>query len=81
MPLWILLIPFAIFLLVFLIFSLVDLINAWRFRSGFISAVFLIAIYLAGSAAILFVTYTILSPVDWMQHVGLGVSFSPTIAL
>ena len=72
MPLWLLLIPYAIFLLIFAIFSLVDLLNAWRFRSGYGSAVFLIFLFLAGTACILFVTYDLLTPVDWLQKVGLG---------
>jgi hypothetical protein len=80
MPLWLLLIPYAIFLLVFALFSLVDLLNVWRLRSGMISASFLILFYLAGTAGIFFITYTLLSPVDWFQTIGLGVSFTlPTL--
>jgi hypothetical protein len=80
MPLWLLLIPYAIFLLVFALFSLVDLLNVWRLRSGMISASFLILFYLAGTAGIFFITYTLLSPVDWFQTIGLGVSFAlPTL--
>jgi hypothetical protein len=70
MPLWLLLIPYAIFLLVFAAFSLVDVLNAWRFRSGMISAFFLIIVYLAGVAAILAFTFIALSPIDWLQPVG-----------
>jgi len=77
MPLYILLIPYAIFLLIFLIFSLVDLMNAWRFRTGFFSASFLILAYLAGTAVIVFVTYNLLSPVDWFQVIGVGLKFTP----
>ena len=77
MPLWLLLIPYALFLLIFLIFSLVDLMNAWRFRTGFFSASFLILAYLAGTAVIVFVTYNLLSPVDWFQVIGVGLKFTP----
>ncbi len=77
MPLWLLLIPYAIFLLVFLIFSLVDLLNAWRFRSSFFSASLLIATYLAGTGFILLITYNLLMPVDWTQVIGAGLKFSP----
>jgi hypothetical protein len=73
MPLWLLLIPYAVFLLIFAAFSLVDVLNAWRFRSGFFSASFLIIIYLAGTAFILLTTYILLSPIDWMQQVGAGI--------
>jgi hypothetical protein len=74
MPLWLLLIPYALFLLVFLVFSAVDLLNAWRFRSGMISATLLILVYLAGAAAILFATYIMIAPIDWMQNIGIGIS-------
>jgi len=77
MPLWLLLIPYAIFLPIFLIFSLIDLLNAWRFRTGFFSASFLVLAYLAGSAAIVFITYRFLSPIDWFQTVGFGLKFAP----
>jgi hypothetical protein len=76
MSLWLLLIPYAIFLLVFLVFSLIDIANAWRFRSGFVSSSFLIVAYLAGCAFILLATYVILSPLDWSQQVGLNASTS-----
>lgn len=79
MPLWLILIPYAIFLLVFLVFSLIDIANAWRFRSGFISSSFLIFVYLAGCAIILLGTYLVLSPIDWMQVVGFGAA--PTLTL
>jgi hypothetical protein len=81
MPLWFLLIPFALFLLVFLIFSIIDLANAWRFRSGFFSAAFLILAYLAGTSVILGIAYSFLSPVDWAQSVGLGISLPASIVL
>ncbi len=77
MPLWILLIPYLIFLPIFLIFSLVDLLNAWRFRTGFFSASFLMLAYLAGTAGIMLITYHFLSPVDWLQTIGAGIKFSP----
>jgi hypothetical protein len=77
MPLWLLLIPYAIFLLIFLVFSLVDLLNAWRFRSGFFSASLLIVAYLAGTGFILLITYNLLMPVDWFQVIGAGLKFSP----
>jgi len=77
MPIYLLLIPYALFLLIFLVFSLVDLINAWRFRTGFFSASFLILAYLAGTAVIIFVTYNLLSPVDWFQVIGAGIKFTP----
>jgi len=79
MPLWLLLIPYAIFLLVFAAFSLVDILNAWRFRSGFFSALLLIALYLAGTALILLGSFIVLSPIDWMQNVGVGMNVSPTL--
>ena len=81
MPLWLLLIPYALFLLVFLIFSLVDLANAWRFRSGFFSAAFLILVYLAGTAGILYLAYTFLAPVDWFQQIGVGLSLPTSLTL
>jgi len=81
MPLWLLLIPFALFLVVFLVFSLVDVANAWRFRSGFFSASFLILSYLAGTFIILGIAYTLLSPVDWMQTIGLGISINSPVTL
>jgi hypothetical protein len=77
MPLYILLIPYALFLLIFLVFSLVDLLNVWRFRSGFLSASFLVLMFLAGTAGIFFITYSLLSPVDWFQLVGAGLKFTP----
>ncbi len=70
MPLWLLLIPYALFLVVFALFSLVDLYHAVRFRSGWFSAFVLVLVYLAGTAGILFVSYLLLSPVDWMSSVG-----------
>ncbi len=70
MPLWFLLIPLAIFLAVFAVFSLVDLLNAWRFRSGAISAGLLIVVFIAGTAVILAASYFTLSEVDWMQRIG-----------
>jgi hypothetical protein len=76
MPLWFLLIPYALFLLVFLVFSLVDLVNAWRFRSGMISASFLILAYLSGTAVILLATFYFAAPVDWMQRIGFGLTSS-----
>ncbi len=79
MPLWLLLIPYAVFLLIFAAFSLVDLLNAWRFRSGFFSAIFLILVYCAGAAFILLSTYVLLSPIDWMQNVGMGIR--PSLSL
>jgi hypothetical protein len=77
MPIWILLIPYVIFLPIFLVFSLVDLLNAWRFRTGFFSASFLIIVYLAGTAGIVLITFYFLSPVDWTQTVGAGIKFAP----
>ena len=73
MPLWILLIPYALFLVVFAFFTLIDLANLWRFRSGFFLAAFLSIIYLGGAAAVLFLTYALLAPVDWAQTVGFSV--------
>ncbi len=72
MPLWLLLIPYAVFLLIFLVFSFVDLANAWRFRSGFFSASMLSIIYLSGSLVILYASYSFLSQVDWTQTIGVG---------
>jgi hypothetical protein len=70
MPLWILLIPYALFLLIFGVFSLIDLYHAVRFRSGFFSGVFLVLFYLAGTAGILYLTATLLLPLDWSAHIG-----------
>jgi succinate dehydrogenase hydrophobic anchor subunit len=72
MPLWLLLIPYAIFLIIFVIFSLVNLYHAWRFRTGFISSIFLIAFYLAGTGALAYASYVLLLPIDWSQTIGLG---------
>jgi hypothetical protein len=72
MPLWLLLIPYAIFLLVFGVFSLVDLLNVWRFRTGFSSATFLVFVYILGTALILYTTYDLAVNVDWFQKIGLG---------
>lgn len=74
MPLWLLLIPYAIFLLIFGVFSLVDLLNAWRFRTGFSSATFLILVYLVGTALIIYTTYDLVASVDWFQKIGLGIT-------
>ncbi len=79
MPRWFLLIPYSLFLLVFLVFSLVDLANAWRFRSGMISASLLILTYLAGTALILLGTFYFAAPVDWMQRIGLNAATSLTL--
>lgn len=79
MPLWFLLIPYALFLLIFLAFSLVDLVNAWRFRSGMISASLLILTYLAGTALILLVTFYFAAPIDWSQRIGLSAATSLTL--
>jgi|GEM_PF-2380577 len=73
MPLWLLLVPYALFLAVFVIFSLIDLWHAWRFRSGFFSAVVLILIYLAGSAGILYLSFLLLAPLEWTRTVSFGV--------
>jgi hypothetical protein len=70
MPLWILLIPYALFLFVFGVFSLVDLYHAIRFRSGMISAFFLTVLYLAGTLGILYLSFLLLSPVDWTRTIG-----------
>lgn len=77
MPLWILLIPYALFLLVFVVFSLIDLWHAWRFRSGFLFAIFLIFVYLAGTTGILYLTLLLLTPVDWMQSIGYSIPRTP----
>ena len=80
MPLWLLLAPYAVFLLVFAVFALVDLANLWRFRSGFFSAAFVTIIFLAGTAAIIYGTYYLLSPVDWTQNIGINTTLTlPTI--
>lgn len=80
MPLWILLIPYAIFLLVFLLFSFVDMANTWRFRTSFFSATMLTLVYLSGSAILLYGSYIFLLQIDWMQTVGAGISFTlPTL--
>jgi len=79
MPLWLLLIPYAIFLLVFLAFSSVDVLNAWRFRSGLFSASFLIVVFLAGTAFILLSTYVLLSPIDWLQNIGVSIGSAATL--
>jgi hypothetical protein len=79
MPLWLLLIPYAIFLAVFGVFSLVDVLNAWRFRSGAISASFLILVFLAGIAIIFAATYFVLGGVDWAQRI--GPDLAPALAL
>lgn len=75
MPLWLLLAPYAIFLLVFTIFALVDLANLWRFRSGFVSAMVVTILFLAGTLAILYGTYYLLSPLDWTQNININFSF------
>ncbi len=72
MPLWILLIPYALFLLIFGIFSLIDVYHAIRFRSGIISATLLILFYLAGTVGILYVSFLLLMPVDWTQAIGVS---------
>lgn len=79
MPLWLLLIPYAIFLAVFGIFSLVDVLNAWRFRSGAISAGLLIVVFIAGIAFIFSATYVLLGEVDWMHKI--GPNLAPALSL
>jgi hypothetical protein len=81
MPLWLLLIPYAIFLIVFAVFALVDLANLWRYRSGFISAAVVTIIFLAGTAAIIYGTYYLLSPLNWMQNIGFNFSFTVPTSL
>jgi hypothetical protein len=80
MPLWLLLAPYAVFLLIFAVFALVDLANLWRFRSGFFSAAFVTIIFFAGTAAIIYGTYYLLSPIDWTQNIGLNMTLTlPTL--
>jgi len=76
MPLWIALVPFAVFLCIFAVFGLVDLANLWRYRSGFFSAAFLTLFFLTGTIAILYGTYYLLAPIDWYQTIGTNFSFT-----
>jgi hypothetical protein len=77
MPLWILLFPYALFLLVFGVFSLIDLYHAIRFRSGGFSAFLLTVFYLAGTASILYLSYLMLSTLDWNTTIGSPITGHP----
>ncbi|MEK7570317.1 MAG: hypothetical protein AAB515_02680 [Patescibacteria group bacterium] len=78
LPLWLLLIPFALLLLVWLVFSIVAITKMLRF--GFLSrpAVISSFAYILFAVVILLTTITGLSAVDWSTSLEIG---TPDIAL
>ncbi len=67
-PLYILTIPYFIFLAVWSFLSLVGFYHLLRFGRQ-ITGLILIALYLAGALGLLSLSYQFLSPIDWQMRV------------
>lgn len=68
-PLAIVLIPFLLFLILFFIFSILNLFHLIHYGPSTTGKFIVIAIYTAGTLALLGGSYFVLSPYDWSQPI------------
>lgn len=69
LPLWILLIPYALFAIFFAIWSLFNIYHLLRFGVLGYGLSLLMVIYLGGTAAIIFFSSALILQYDWMASV------------
>lgn len=67
MPLALLLLPYALFLLFFGVFSLFALSHIFVYGEKNFATFFATFLYIAGSAFILFFSWTLLAPIEWKE--------------
>ncbi len=80
-PLFVLLIPYGLFLLIFLFFALVNLFHLLRFSPLNLLTFFATFLFLAGTTLILTTSYNYLITINWSQVIDLLPNFSaPTYA-
>lgn len=70
-PLWVTLIPYAIFLIIFIAFAWVDIHHLVLFGSFDVAGFLATFLFLAVSAYLLFLTWQMLATVDWNATVTL----------
>lgn len=68
-PLAIVLIPFLLFLILFFIFSIFNLFHLIHYGPSTTGKFVVIAIYVAGTLALLGGSYFVLAPYDWSQPI------------
>lgn len=67
-PLWYLIIPYLVFLAVWLILSLIALYHLLRFGGHKVGSIMLAVIYIAGSIALLTLSYNELMTIGWQNE-------------
>ncbi len=70
-PLWILLVPYVLFFLFFLLWSVFNVYHLLRFGVASYSLSLLMVIYLAGTAALIFFSVSLLMRFDWTIPINL----------
>lgn len=78
-PLYLLLIPYLIFLAVWAILSLIAYYHLLRFGGKLFGIMFLGVIYFVGAVALLQASYQYISPIDWQSQVSVFSGFSSSL--
>jgi hypothetical protein len=66
-PLWIVLVPFGIFLFFFLLVFFFNLFHILHYTPRGLASFLVLAVSLSGTALLLGGSYVVLSPIDWTQ--------------
>lgn len=70
-PLFLVLIPFALFFIIYFLFIIMDLFHLVHFAEVHFAAFFTTFLFFASITYILFWSWTLLLPIDWQQTVSL----------